>query len=964
MCLCGNVKCRGSFLHYARADQYQRVLHESNGIAVRFASLLKCCMKNRYGEDDSKILAAHGFDCAAFGAIAYFKDLQGKEDSSLDRVPTWLKSSIADVLRYVEYERKALPISLLCDNRERLKRREMGEVRELEREGAIVDEVELTYEIADNEGRAGMERRILDLIATMSLVGRTLARQEADDVPPPLRILSKKEVIIKLWMDEDSVVRNLVRSALLAGTNGTIIDSMKEVLQKFSILAPGNEATLDDPTTLARAYKTLKSGLLYMRYILLVANDVKDTVCVQRHRAAADLLLFYANTDTFVQATAYKSFESSPITVYSRELGNEVPRSVMRAAKSTMPEGGRSGPLQDKVDILMNCPTPRSSPVKKSKLDCSALLRFAELRAIGKKYSGVTIGKGAGKWKAGAKYESQAIATFINQEEAAMAVDLCHVFFKYKSEEEESKSGEELNIMTRAQCEEWWLSFATVHLCVHRKVPLLELQPEIKAQVFTAVEQMVENYVRPKEVVKAEDCADPDESVATVTKVYKPAYVLNTLLHWFKGGAEVPTNFPFEEMTGCLGLPDFTHLYSRELAKGRSDTEATRGVGTDDSAKKGKPVDSFRYGVPHREKMYEWGTDQNKRNTGWDKDLLDVFGVAGKSGGKSGTDESFIFGSPLLDLLLTNDDQNLAAVMNVFYVEHAGGPELAAKSNKRKVRGGGEKVDLKEERGKLMGAVNDGNKKGVAKFNWVQCEDENCMKWRKLPWFVDPENDLPEIFLCSDNKWEEEKAFCEAPEDVFDANAEATQASLAVGEAEIIEGACFDFRCEKMNNTYQVGQVQSICRGGTMIVVKFIRMEAGYKQQFPLDPASSKVAPLHFHTKVSDEERKERGVGMGGGGEVVVAEAVVAEAVVAEAVVAEAVVAEAMVADVGLSVCVDGREKRELEGGEEQGVHKQQKGLLADVVMDTQQKGMLADVIMDTSGYDTSWHENENINVN
>lgn len=30
---------------------------------------------------------------------------------------------------------------------------------------------------------------------------------------------------------------------------------------------------------------------------------------------------------------------------------------------------------------------------------------------------------------------------------------------------------------------------------------------------------------------------------------------------------------------------------------------------------------------------------------------------------------------------------------------------------------------------------------------WVQCEDPECLKWRRLPWFVDAA-DLPTPFYC------------------------------------------------------------------------------------------------------------------------------------------------------------------------------------------------------------------------
>jgi hypothetical protein len=50
----------------------------------------------------------------------------------------------------------------------------------------------------------------------------------------------------------------------------------------------------------------------------------------RKHRfmleATADLLLMYAHTTTFFRLKPFHQFDSTPIEVYARELGNEVPR--------------------------------------------------------------------------------------------------------------------------------------------------------------------------------------------------------------------------------------------------------------------------------------------------------------------------------------------------------------------------------------------------------------------------------------------------------------------------------------------------------------------------------------------------------------------------------------------------------------------------------------------------------------
>ena len=52
---------------------------------------------------------------------------------------------------------------------------------------------------------------------------------------------------------------------------------------------------------------------------------------IYKLQTSADVLLFYAHTSTFFQIQPYESFESSPIEVYARELGNAVPKSILKA---------------------------------------------------------------------------------------------------------------------------------------------------------------------------------------------------------------------------------------------------------------------------------------------------------------------------------------------------------------------------------------------------------------------------------------------------------------------------------------------------------------------------------------------------------------------------------------------------------------------------------------------------------
>lgn len=120
ICLCGHTKCRWSFLHHATADQYQQVLSRNSPIAVRVASLIRASNKKVMSSEDNKALKRHGFHTATFGAVSFFKkekrlDQQEEATSSIENVPVWLRTYAADVLRYIEYERRGLPSALICN---------------------------------------------------------------------------------------------------------------------------------------------------------------------------------------------------------------------------------------------------------------------------------------------------------------------------------------------------------------------------------------------------------------------------------------------------------------------------------------------------------------------------------------------------------------------------------------------------------------------------------------------------------------------------------------------------------------------------------------------------------------------------------------------------------------------------------------------------------------------------------
>jgi len=121
VCLCGSSKCRHSYLHFSRADCFQQVMTRNFPLAARFASLTKSSMKKVISPDDKQILQRHGFGTAAFGEVSSI--LRESSTDSMSFVPTWLQTFVAVCLRYIEYERRALPSALVMADLEKQKSR-------------------------------------------------------------------------------------------------------------------------------------------------------------------------------------------------------------------------------------------------------------------------------------------------------------------------------------------------------------------------------------------------------------------------------------------------------------------------------------------------------------------------------------------------------------------------------------------------------------------------------------------------------------------------------------------------------------------------------------------------------------------------------------------------------------------------------------------------------------------------
>eukprot|EP01041_Mallomonas_annulata_P010270 gene10270-21427_t len=164
ICLCGMTTCRGSFLRYTTQDNLQQVFNSKCGPTVTFSSLLRSCASKPINEADRKVMKTHGMLTAALGT----------------RPRPWMEKFTAELLRFVEFERKALPCALLRKNNENM--------------------YNYTFVGADGEARSVMEQRMQSLVCCCSLVNRVIDGLPTDQKStPPLQSLSCTDAIQAVW---------------------------------------------------------------------------------------------------------------------------------------------------------------------------------------------------------------------------------------------------------------------------------------------------------------------------------------------------------------------------------------------------------------------------------------------------------------------------------------------------------------------------------------------------------------------------------------------------------------------------------------------------------------------------------------------------------------------------------------------------------------------------------------------
>lgn len=828
VCLCGYGRCRGSFLHFATADCYQQVLNRNSPIATRFSNLVKGSMKQVMSPDDDQVLMNHGFLTASFGAISVNRRVAssvGNGDAladSLDNVPVWLRTYVADVLRYIEYERRALPIALICEHLATSKkggqksstvvmtkepksepaffyfsRTESQFVLSLLKKqgmpdsltglqlkhamqkvasgywGALTDEKKqdwknraranfekklklwrsgkrklpdknqekekskpeihdilhsskISFQDADAEGVVAMEQRIQQLSQTLSRVGRALDRHregsfDTDNrsmcetespeslrkmVQSPIRVLSDAEVIGWMWNNSNGVFQALVRSINSARcVRPDLLEGLIQIRKKYVTLEEFRDSESDFVD------QTTPSPIDSRCQLTIALLESRDLILAELQCMTREFRETRAQ-----QMDEARTQNTSPVLsddMIDGKLDSVISTVSPLEAHLTATPGDSSAIETFSDEIIVTATTEDVAPneAKMSVEEKLPLLRHPWLEFYHERFT------------------LHAAADVLLLYARTTNFFVLQPYRPLMSTPVEVYARELGNVVPRSAVdEELSLTMKEPALPTETVAGVQKQNNFLQQDSGNGIDSPI-NQAETKRVVV--DVCNPDDVVSMVAIQYQGDYVLSQLLQWYNAGIGQKPGLP--DMLGCTLLPKISDCWDSELlrnSKMKSDRKTS-------------------YETKIRPRLVEWLQDPYQRGNPWPLEIRKAFLGDSSSLLKSDTSTMFLpFGSPIVDFLVTGDESNISAILN----------ELDAD----------DKIAVKKSGDGLLSSIDKG-RPAQAVSNWVQCEHPECMKWRKIPWFVDLDL-LPENFFCEDNKWNPNSNNCNSPEDEWGAS--------------------------------------------------------------------------------------------------------------------------------------------------------------------------------------------------
>ena len=834
VCLCGCSKCRGSFLHFATADCYQQVLNRNSPIAVRFANLVKGCTKKVMSEEDTRTLTRHGFGTAAFGAVSFNRHLDPNSSSggarldSMANVPVWLKTYVADVLRYIEYERRALPVALLCDHfktdkspenstlplksntdpksaassaKPKSKRRPKGEPREKAENSfqhfVRVNKDMLLASLGDEKVKDLKGTEIQNAIRT---IGSTFWKQFSDEEK-----IEWKAKAIADW-EKSRGAREDEGAASPEQKSTQLFDSPSKSIgaetQKNTQTKNGDSLNLSRISFEAADAEGVSA--MEQRIQQLTQSLSRIGRILDHHREENGGL----NPDQ--ESIKLNAAIHSPLSILTdREIVDWMwcnERGVVKSLLRSVKDEGCTDPslyesllaktyeYQKLEDFARNPSASGMASIEARRTLTAALLELRDflndgVQELAKEFKQHELQRARMK----AKAKRDEIKTATTREVMSVLQDIINQVVRrckghLASDDENSLHLLSANVshatdLTTSPWLEnyhrrWKLEAAADILLLHARTttffkiipysPVNSTSLEVYARelgnnipLSTITKVRDEKAEAPSSIVlvgeklqdggglkssdetpfysvngkkkRSEAFCDPDAVIANVTVKYSGDYVLSQLLQWFNGGIGQKQGLP--EMTGCVLLPSIEATFASSTSSG------------------GKAQKATRYRSQVRPRLFEWLRDPHQRGSAFPEELSKLL-----KGPECVCEEESLkdlaIGSPVLDLLIMGDDSNINAV-------------LAALDHDR-LRDMRSHTIQDSATARLESTIDEAMPiQAIAK--WVQCENDGCLKWRRLPFFVDLDV-LPEQFFCKDNIWNPEAQTCDAPEDVWDDN--------------------------------------------------------------------------------------------------------------------------------------------------------------------------------------------------
>lgn len=315
ICFCGSLSCRGTFLHYAAQEELQQILSRSCGPAWRVATLLRGCAENSVTDHDLAVLRHHGIGDIALNNSA----------------PSWLKRYAIDTIRFLEYERKALPCALL--------RSQPVEFSSDSKDNLI--QSQYTYVSADCDARSVLEQRMQSLLCSFSLITKYLSKQDPQlRSRLPLKILPLADAISRIWSvlktipsllkkhliqsipksqteNSDDTQHDIHSEPVHSTTSKKTI--LKEKLQTLQAASKKINEIVGDKNSIPVSLSSLRQCIKAIRQIVISIQH--HSTPTARLSLLADVLAMWSHTSNFVEIQEYQAIHSDPIRVVARELG-------------------------------------------------------------------------------------------------------------------------------------------------------------------------------------------------------------------------------------------------------------------------------------------------------------------------------------------------------------------------------------------------------------------------------------------------------------------------------------------------------------------------------------------------------------------------------------------------------------------------------------------------------------------